>query len=80
MSGHEQLERALQVIADFDAGAYDEQTGVTAEQRDVLTRAADPDQQLTLNDFQTLVAMNEHEIADAAYDAGRITLTEGDPA
>lgn len=73
MSYHDSFARAEATIAAAEAGAYDEQLGISAEQRDVLTRAKG-DGALSLDDIRTLNQMGHQALTAAAYEAGRITL------
>ncbi len=68
---------AESVISAADTGTYDAQLGISPEERDLLTRAngAGP---LSMNDVHALAEHNRHDLISAAYDAGRIALTEGD--
>lgn len=71
MSDYDALTRARDVIHAWESGAYDQERGITPEQRDVLDRAAS-DGRLSIDDFRTLVALGEWDLAISANDNDRI--------
>lgn len=73
------IAQAEAVIAAAEAGAYDTQLGISTEERALLTKA-NSDEPLTVADVRALTAHNRPDLIAAAYNAGRITLTEGDNA
>jgi hypothetical protein len=73
MSDYASLQKAHEVITAYEAGAYDEQTGVTPEERALLTKATG-DGPLTPADVSALVRLNRHDLIDAAHRADRINL------
>jgi hypothetical protein len=73
MSDHASLQKAHEVITAYEAGAYDEQTGVTPEERALLTKAAG-DGPLTPADVSALWRINRPDLIDAAHRANRINL------
>jgi hypothetical protein len=74
VSDYEALRRAQEVIAGADRGEYDEQFGISTEERELLTRAAG-DKPLSSADVEALSAIQRHDLIAAAYDADRITHT-----
>lgn len=75
MHSSEQYAHAERVVADFEAGVYDERLGIAPDERSVLAKARNGDR-LSLAEFRTLMALGEYELADKAHNDNRLDFTQ----